>query len=402
MTIRARLTVTYAGLLTVAGGVMLALVYVFMRFVPTYAIASTVAVRSGGVRANGTAAEPTVAPGPSSAPVVDSADTAFQLTSATDILDTLLLVSVLVLVVLAVAGSIAGWVIAGRVLRPLQEINHAAHLASTGALDHRVGLTGPRDEVRDLSETFDDMLDTLERSFQAHQRFTANASHELKTPIATIQTLLDVALADPQLSLDQLRVAAERVRSTNRRSAQTVDALLDLAEIGYRSGPGEVVDLGKLAIGARESQSADVDRRALTVVAELEPVEVVGDSMLLRQAVLNLVQNAVRHNHDGGIVQLDSSYTDDGFAQVVVSNTGPVVPADVIPSLTEPFVRANSRVGVDGTGLGLAIVKSVAEAHHGTVTIRAKDGGGLTVTLKIPRTASSAKQRGPVRALVGR
>lgn len=385
MTIRARLTLTYAGLLTVAGAIMLILVYSFMRFVPTYAIASTASVSASpqeeiGVLPIGTA-PPTVRG-------TGSVRASLELTSANDILNTLLLVSALVLVLLAVVGSVVGWIIAGRVLRPLQAINDAAHLASTGALDHRVGLTGPHDEVRDLSDTFDDMLDTLERSFQAQKRFTANASHELRTPIATVQTLLDVALADPNLTLRQLRTTADRVRATNLRSAKTIEALLDLASIEYRTSRRDPVDLARIAFEVMQDEVVHARARDITFTEALEPVVVIGNPVLIRQAVQNLVQNAVRHNVRGGTVRIVTEAEGDEHGVVIVSNTGPVVPAAQISSLAEPFVRGAGRVDVRGTaegsGLGLAIVETVAESHHGEMRLSANDSGGLTATLALP------------------
>jgi two-component system sensor histidine kinase VanS len=386
MTIRARLTLTYATLLTVAGAIMLTIVYVFMRYVPTYAIASTAAVRSGPTGAVVTSAPAT--PLDEAGPTVQYTDAVLELTSASDILNTLLLISVIVLVVLAVAGSIVGWVVAGRVLRPLQSINHAAQLASTGALDHRVGLSGPHDEVRDLSDTFDEMLDTLERSFHAQKRFTANASHELRTPIATIQTLLDVALADPDFSVEEFRTTALRVRDTNARNAQTVEALLDLAEIGSGRHSHGAVDLAEIAEDALDIESGLAERRGLAITTTLEPAEAIGDAVLLRQAVQNLVQNAVRHNIDGGVIRVSARSTADGCAELVIVNTGEVVSAELAHSLTEPFVRARGRAGRrgahDGAGLGLAVTTSIVDAHHGTLTVMPNDDGGLTVALSLP------------------
>jgi two-component system sensor histidine kinase VanS len=386
MTIRARLTLTYATLLTVAGAIMLTIVYVFMRYVPTYAIASTAAVRSGptgDVVAGGPAT-----PLDDAGPTVQYTDAVLELTSASDILNTLLLISVIVLVVLAVAGSIVGWVVAGRVLRPLQSINHAAQLASTGALDHRVGLSGPHDEVRDLSDTFDEMLDTLERSFHAQKRFTANASHELRTPIATIQTLLDVALADPDFSAEEFRTTALRVRDTNARNAQTVEALLDLAEIGSGRNSHGAVDLAEIAEDALDIESGLAERRRLAITTTLEPAEAIGDPVLMRQAVQNLVQNAVRHNVDGGVIRVSARSTTDARAELVIVNTGEVVSTELARSLTEPFVRARGRIGRrgahDGAGLGLAVTTSIVDAHHGTLTLTPNDGGGLTIVLSLP------------------
>jgi two-component system, OmpR family, sensor histidine kinase VanS len=391
MTIRARLTLTYALLLTGAGAIMLAIVYVFMRFVPTYAIA-----RSSTVSVTDTSGEtPTPAstanPGSMTAQLAKPATglLPFKLTSETDILNTLLLVSIAVLIVLAVSGAVIGWIAAGRVLRPLKLINSAAQRAATGSLDHRVALTGPHDEVRDLSDTFDEMLARLDRSFQASQRFAANASHELRTPLATTQTMLDVALTDPDLDLDALRGVAERVYETNRRNMQTVEALLDLAEVGQCSSSRELVELDRIAAEALAEISADTAQRGITVTAQLEPAATCGAPVLVRQAVTNLVRNALVHNIGGGTLEVTTHERASGVELVVV-NSGPVIPADVTESLTEPFVRAAGRTtkaGVPrGNGLGLAITANVAEAEGGTLDIHPNAGGGLRVTLWLPST----------------
>jgi len=380
MTIRARLTLTYVTLLTVAGAIMLALVYVFMRFVPTYAISS--------VTTNGTTTG--MLPSPSTTPHGNltaqlakptSGFFSIRLSNETDILNTLLLVSIAVLVILAIAGAVIGWIVAGRILRPLKAINHAAQIAATGSLDHRVGLTGPHDEVRDLSDTFDDMLTQLDRSFQASQRFAANASHELRTPLATTQTMLDVALTDPELDLEELRSVAHRIYETNRRNMQTVDALLDLSEIGRGTPRREPIELDQITAAAIKDMAAETDRRGIVVSAELEPASSVGDPILIRQAVRNVVHNAMIHNIDGGHVLVRTEHSVNGI-QLVVVNSGPVVSEDVIDSLTEPFVRAAGRIGGPrGHGLGLAITASVVAAEHGRLDIQTNDAGGLRVTL---------------------
>jgi two-component system, OmpR family, sensor histidine kinase VanS len=391
MTIRARLTLTYVLLLTGAGAIMLALVYFFMRFVPTYAISSTstLSVTGTGTGASAPTPAPTADPHSTTSQLArpTSGLLSFKLTSENDILNTLLLVSIAVLIVLALSGAIIGWIVAGRVLRPLKVINRAAQLAATGSLDHRVGLSGPRDEVRDLSDTFDDMLSQLDRSFQASQRFAANASHELRTPIATTQTMLEVALSDPELDLTALREVAERVYDTNRRNMQTVEALLQLAEIGHGSATREVVELDRIVADAVKAVSEDTGQQGVTVDAELAPVSTLGDPVLVRQAVTNLVRNAAVHNVDGGTVHVTTRQAAGG-AELVVVNTGPVVPEHIIESLTEPFVRAAGRIATAGTssgnGLGLAIATSVAEAEHGTLDLQQNDGGGLRVTLWLP------------------
>lgn len=400
LTIRARLTLTYAGLVTGCGAVLIAVVWVFMRFVPYYAvIASGAALASAtptpGSGGAGDLSDPSSGAGATDSGSAAAAHSAFAVTSAADFLDLLLVVSVVALGVLAVIGGLVGWVIAGRVIAPLAAINRAATIAATGSLDHRVGLQGPRDEIRDLSDTFDTMLAALQRSFDAHRRFAANASHELRTPLATTQTMIDVTLADPDADAATLRDLASRIRLVNGANIQTVDALLDLANIDGRGlGPSTAgldrVRLRAVGADAIDRMRAEAAERDVTIALHPEldaaGASALGDPVLLRQAVINLVQNAVRHNVRGGTVDVSVARADD-LAVLIVSNTGAGVPPAIVDSLREPFVRGAGRIGTGsgrGHGLGLAIATSIADAHHGSLHIAANERGGLTVRLTVP------------------
>lgn len=384
LTIRTRLTLAFTALLAVAGLLMVLIVNVFMRTVPTYVVSRPTPI----------AALPT--------PIVPSGDswgdtgtvdtpsrsTSIALTSPVDILDTTFIVSAVVLVLVLLVGALLAWMLAGRMLRPLQTINRAAQMAGTGSFDHRVGLEGPRDEVRDLSETFDDMLSKLDRSFQSHRRFAANASHELRTPLATTQTLLEVALADPDLPVDELRTVARRVLETNRRNIETVEALLDLADIDQRPLAPELVDLTGLVDRVLADASREIEARRIRVHSTgFCPIVVNGDEVLLRQALSNLVRNAVRHNVGGGNIWVELS-EDAGHVRLRVQNTGPVITAERSAELTEPFRRGAGRTAspeesVRGHGLGLAIVSSVVHAHEGTLELTPRAGGGLVVKITL-------------------
>jgi two-component system sensor histidine kinase VanS len=389
LTFRTRLTLTFTVLVAIAGVLMVGIVTVFMRTVPTYAgpEARTVeAHTSDGALVTGLVPE-----AGSSTPQRAASIT---LRSADDILDTTVIVSLLVLLALVVCGAVVSWLVAGRILRPLQAVNHAAKAAGAGAFDHRVGLRGPQDELKELSDTFDDMLERLDRSFAASQRFAANASHELRTPLAATQTMLEVALSDPHADRDELREVARRVLETNRRNIETVEALLDLSEIEQGGAAREPVSLGSLVREAVRESAAEADARALTVAAEVdEALTVRGDTVLLRQAVGNLVRNAVRHNVDGGRVDI-SARADADDVRLRVENTGRLLPEGIVGSLTEPFVRAAGRTAgatMRGHGLGLAIVASVARAVGGSVELRARDGGGLVAELVLPASPGSRK-----------
>ncbi len=400
ITIRARLTLTYAGLVTGCGAVLIAVVWVFMRFVPYYAIRSTnpTAIATGTATSSPATQGSDVQLDPSS-PFA----TTFAVTSEGDFLKLLLLISVAALAVLAVLSGVIGWIVAGRVLRPLKTINEAATIAATGSFDHRVGLQGPRDEIRDLSDTFDGMLAELGRSFEAHRRFAANASHELRTPLATTQTMIDVALADPDSDVDALRTLLERIRTVNRANAQTVESLLDLADIGRHRLPASPVDLQAVADEVVQATAALALENEVSVL--LRPLDsegprpiVSGDAVLLRQCLSNLLQNAVRHNRRGGTARIEvTALTDE--VEVSVTNTGPPVAEEVVETLLEPFVRGAGRTfGTGdgrGRGLGLAIAASVAEAHTGSLRLAANPRGGLTVQFRLPTPAAEGHANAP-------
>ncbi len=386
LTLRAALALTFTSLLALTGGATILIVTVFMRTVPTYESSMSFTV---------TSTDPAADPSPTTT-AADGANmmtqpTGLTLRSAGDILTTSLIVSIIVLVVIVAAGAIIAWVMAGRMLRPLQAVNAAAQRAGSGAFDHRIGLGGPHDEVRDLADTFDEMLERLERSFAASQRFAANASHELQTPLATTQTMLEVALADPDASAAELRAVSARVLETNRRSVETVSALLDLAELEQRTVDGHPTDLAGLARAAVQEQSADIAARGLTVHDDLPEIALVlGDEVLLRQAISNIVRNAVRHNVDHGWVRLTGSAGADGIV-LAVENTGAALDTSTVASLAEPFVRAAGRIARDeGHGLGLAIVDSVMRAHGGELRLRARAGGGLVAELGLPAAGPAA------------
>ncbi|MDR7277043.1 sensor histidine kinase [Catenuloplanes atrovinosus] len=384
LTIRTRLTLTYSALVTGCAVALAAAVYLFMRYVPVYQIE---------------AAERVVVPaspiGGVSAPRERLPD-AIAIYDSSDFLDTLLLASAGALVLLISTGVLAAWLVSGRIVKPLAVINAAATRAATGTLDHRVALPGPRDEIRDLSDTFDRMLASLERAFAAHRRFAANASHELTTPLATTKTMLDVALDDPATDAGAFRRLAERLREVNRANIETVNALLDLANAQSGSLTRTEIDLCALIGDVVTGLMPEATAAGITLIGpapdrDASPAAL-GDPILLRQAVSNLVRNAVRHNHPGGhaVVQLHAT-------RVTVTNTGPVIPRAVVGTLVEPFVRGGGRTLTrdSGHGLGLAIVAAVATAHDATLTLHPNPTGGLTVHLTLPEACRDAR-RSPV------
>jgi signal transduction histidine kinase len=294
----------------------------------------------------------------------------------------------LALVLLGAAGVAVSYVLAGRVLRPLQDITAAAQRLSAERLDARIALSGPRDELKELADTFDDMLGRLERSFEAQRRFVADASHELRTPLAVMRTEVDVALADPDPSVEDLRAASLVVRDATERAEHLVDSLLLLASSERLELDGlprrERVELPVVAQDALTAIAGEVQERGVAVTTAYGEAAVLGDRGLLERLAGNLVENAVRHNVDGGFVHVAAG-TVHGVARLQVSNSGPVVPVEAVEGLFAPFRRHGTpRTARRGAGLGLSIVRAVATVHGGTATAQARVDGGLVVTVDLP------------------
>ncbi|SFR69959.1 Signal transduction histidine kinase [Agromyces sp. CF514] len=413
LTVRARLALTYAGLLVVAGAVMLAIIAFFIGLVPTYEFAA--ATPLAGATADGSVAMLSV-PSESADLVAGTAVPTYdpgilaETTSASvvvgsrdDILQLLLWVSAGALVVLAAVGAWAGWFVAGRMLRPLQEVNLAAHRAARGHLDHRIALGGPRDEITDLADTFDEMLEGLERSLGAHRRFAANASHELRTPLATTRAMLDVALSSAGAG-DAAGAAGaagagsaagtallERLRETNERSIATVEALLDLSEAEAGEASTEPIELGELAASVVEEARPEAALAGVRIDLAVAPGTVSGDRVLLRQMLVNLVQNGIRHNVRGGVVRV-STRTTRRSRTIEVANSGAELDPATVAELTAPFFRVRGRTSAAaqrGRGLGLSIVAAIAERHGAALQLVPRANGGLRVAVRFPREAAA-------------
>ena len=284
------------------------------------------------------------------------------------------------LVGLTLVSAGLGWMMSGRALRPVRDITGAARRASERHLGERINLRGPDDELKELADTFDDMLERLDLAFTSQRQFVANASHELRTPLTTMRTAIDVVLAKPNPTTDQLQATAEKVRRSLDRAELIIDALLTLAVSNQRAETLEPVDLATAAEDALDALGERARRSGLRVDTELARAEVTGNRVLLERLVENLVENAVVHNVTDGWVRVRAG-TNDGHAYLEVANSGPVVSEDELPHLFEPFRRADARVGSEGVGLGLSIVESVGEAHGARVNAQASPGGGLVVSV---------------------
>lgn len=300
-------------------------------------------------------------------------------------LDQLLRRSLLALLGMTVAAFAVGYVMAGRVLAPLGRITRTARRVAGSDLHRRIELDGPDDELKELADTFDEMLDRLDRAFTAQQRFVANASHELRTPLAINRTLLEVQLSDPEATSELVQLG-KTLLATNERSEQLVEGLLLLARSENELVDRKPVDLSEVATHAIEQVRGEAQAQGLELRGVRPPVYVEGNGVLLERVALNLVQNAVRYNvGHGGWVRVDTEAR-PGQAQLMVENTGPVVPAYGIDNMFEPFRRLRTeRTGSDkGVGLGLSIVRSVARAHGGHVVAEPREDGGLVMRVVIP------------------
>jgi two-component system sensor histidine kinase VanS len=290
---------------------------------------------------------------------------------------------------MTVVSIALGWLVAGRVLRPLRVMTATTRQISEHNLHERLALSGPHDELKDLADTIDELLGRVEAHVAEQQRFAANASHELRTPLAVTQTLLDVARSDPNHDDSEL---VERLHAVNTRAIDLTEALLLLSRAGQRSFAREDVDLSLLAEEAIETLLPLADELGVTIETPVEKIPVSGSRALLLQLSMNLVHNAIVHNlPDHGTVWVSTSAR-PGMVELTVENTGEALARQMVSTLAEPFLRRDERVRTDhaGVGLGLAIVERIARAHDGTLTLTPRPAGGLLVTVRIP-AASPAR-----------
>jgi two-component system sensor histidine kinase VanS len=349
LSVRLKLTLSYAGFLMLAGVLLLAVVWVFLlRYVPDREITALGFVPN-----------------------------------RSDLLDAFAPRAAAVMAFLLVFGLVGGWILAGRMLAPLSRITEATRRASNGSLSHRIRLEGPNDEFRELADAFDTMLARLDAQLAEQQRFAANASHELRTPLAITQTLLDVVRSDPTRGTD---VFIERLHAVNARAIRLTEALLLLSRSDQRSFTREPVDLSLIAEEATETLLPLADKHGVTIQTSGDVTPTVGSHALLQQMTMNLVHNAIVHNlREQGTAEVRTG-VGDGSVVLTVENTGEKLSGQLVATLTEPFQRGTERRRSDhaGVGLGLAIVKSIAQAHDGTLTVVPRPAGGLRVTVELP------------------
>lgn len=348
-----KLTLSYAGFLAVAGGLLLAVVWGFLlRYVPDNSQGLL------GISPNRYLLVHTFAPA-----------------------------AAVAMLFLLVFGLVGGWLLAGRMLAPMTRITGAARAAGAGSLSHRIRMEGRQDEFRELADTFDTMLEQLESHVDEQRRFAANASHELRTPLAISQALLDVARKDP--TRDREEVLA-RLQTVNTRAIDLTEALLLLSRTERGNVTRESVDLSLVAEEAAETLLPLAERRGITLDVTGEPARAGGSAELLLRMVTNLVQNAVVHNLPAGGSVTVHTETRGDVSVLRVENTGLPLGPELLPTLVEPFRRGTDRVRTDehaGVGLGLALVQSIVRAHDGTLDLVPRPGGGLVVTVRLAAVA---------------
>jgi signal transduction histidine kinase len=377
-TVRFRLTVLYSCLFFPSGVVLVAVTYVLIVLVQrpndqvTHPVVVTHRSTAGGLSPSGVSTDPN-----SATPVH------LTIIGHSVALDTgeFLLGACVLLIAMIGVSVLLGWFAAGRVLRPLRVMTSTTRRISERNLNERLALAGPEDELKDLADTIDGLLARLEAAFDSQRRFVANASHELRTPLMLSQTLLQVALADPAISVDSLRTACEEAIDAGKDQAQLIEALLTLARSQRGLDEREPVDLKAVVSQALDTHQTTAAAKGIQVEGALDDATVVGDPLLLYRLVSNLIDNAIRYNVAGGRVEVKLAASTTSAA-LTVSNTGPPVAPDQISRLLQPFQRAaRDRIfGRNGLGLGLSIVTDIARAHGAILEVRPGPQGGLTVT----------------------
>jgi signal transduction histidine kinase len=382
-TVRLRLTLLYGGLFLISGTGLLATMYLLLRAGHLSISTHPSNAASLPPSAGGGAGRPIQTEHPVSA--------AHQVSSID--LHQILVPSAIALAIMAVVSIGLGWLVAGRVLRPLRTITTAARDISANDLHQRLALDGPDDELRELGSTLNELLNRLEASFKAQRQFVANASHELRTPLARQRTLIEIALGDPHATVQSLQANNQRVLAAGEQQERLIEALLTLARSERGLDHRESLDLAAITSEVLASYSPEARRRGVQIEIALAAAPSSGDRRLIERLIANLVDNAIRYNTPSGRVVVHTALeTGKGIgpdnAVLTVTNSGPVIPAPDAERLLRPFQRleADRRAHSDGTGLGLSIACAIAAAHGGTLTARPQPCGGLRIEVGLPTT----------------
>jgi signal transduction histidine kinase len=393
-TIRLRMTALYGLVFLVTGAVLLTIGYELVRHNLNGDYRRELE-RLGVVPQDFFNRPPPFAPGSTGVRIAD----AIREQLRADAVHRLLVEYIVALGAMTIVSVVAGWLLAGRALRPLRDITATARRVSGENLGERIGLKGPADELKELADTFDGMLGRLDGAFASQRHFVANASHELRTPLAIMRTEVDVSLADPDAGVEDLRRMGDAVRETIDRCERLIEGLLMLARSEGAAGREAPVDLAALAADCITDLRARAEEAQVIVRDELEPAWTRGEPALLERMIANLLDNGIRHNEPGGWLRV-STRSGAGRVSVIVANGGPRIAAADAATLTEPFRRLER--GAGGFGLGLSIVRSVVAAHHGTLAVSGPAEGGLVVRIELPAVAGPAAgtiSKRPARAL---
>jgi signal transduction histidine kinase len=389
-TVRLRLTLLYGALFLVSGAALLTITYVLVAHQYTGNDQIFGFIQTGG---DGSGKSVPVEPGTIAPPLPGDPMLVERHSDAA--LRQLAVQSGIALAIMTILSIWLGWLVAGRVLRPLRTITNAARDISASNLHRRLALEGPDDELKQLADTVDGLLGRLEASFEAQRQFVANASHELRTPLTYERALVEVALADPNATADTLRETCERVLDAGEQQERLIEALLTLSRSQRGLDQREPFDLAAVTAEVLQTRSPEAEHKQIRIHTALDPAPASGDAALGERLVANLVDNAIRHNVAAGRIDVATG-TRDGHAVLSVANTGPPVPPTEVDRLFQPFEQLPDDHNSDddhGLGLGLSIVEAIATAHGATLSARAQPEGGLAVEVSFPSAGGGANDR---------
>ncbi|WP_238010593.1 ATP-binding protein [Dactylosporangium sp. AC04546] len=386
MRVRLRLTLLYGGLFLLSGAVLLTITYLLVAHSGSNVAMSTQSTTPSGEQSVSIFLGETLPAGVRLSEAQRRVVEAFQEQAhqqQAELMHQLLVKSGVALAVMAVVAVVLGWLVAGRVLRPLQTMTATIQLISARNVHERLAVTGPRDELKSLADTVDGLLGRLESALDSHKRFVANAAHELRTPLTLEHALLQETVLDPDATVEEFRAQFEELMVVSEQQAQLLESLLVLATSERGLDRRESVELSGIADDVLRAAEPRARHQALAVAAEVEPARVTGDPVLVERLVANLVDNAMSYNVPDGRVEVATG-TEGVRCFLSVTNTGPPVPPDLVEQLLSPFQRLDRTADDGHHGLGLSIVQSIAAAHSADLTVQARPAGGLAIRVLFP------------------